>query len=84
MHLHIHHTYELDRLIRTLNTQPYLYVPSECASQYSGIIMCNPDTLGTEDTALIIEVSDFSGCNINKHVIWDSKVNLHNRLVLIK
>ena len=55
--LHIRHTYEHDRLIHTLNTQPYFYIPSECASHYSGITMCNPDTLGTEDTALISEVS---------------------------
>ena len=51
------HTYEHDRLIHTLNTQSYFYIPSECASHYSGIIMCNPDTFGTEDTALISEVS---------------------------
>ena len=29
----------------------------ECTSQYSGMIMCNPEILGTEDTALISEVS---------------------------
>ena len=61
MHLHIHHTYEHDRLIHILNTKPYFYIPSECASQYSGIIMCNPDILGTEETALISEVSCFQG-----------------------
>ena len=54
---HTSYLYEHDRLIHTLNTQPYFYIPSECASQYSGMIMCNPDTLGTEDTALISEVS---------------------------
>ena len=54
---YMYHTYEHDRLIHTLNTQSYLYVPTERASQFSVIIIFNPETLGTEDTALISEVS---------------------------
>ena len=58
MQLHVHHTYEHNRLIHTLNSQPYLYVPSECASQDS-VISLIQRPLGQNKLPLLVRYSDF-------------------------